>query len=258
MTATGMLEYAIAIALVFSRIGGFLVVSPIPGAWVPKESRAMLAATLGLTIGILLGPPRAELHFGLDLLLVTAREAAVGLLIGGAFRLVIIAAEFMAGLVSQASWLSAPSSMNPDFGGQTQAIGQISIVLALLLAIASGTHRTVLAYLIESFRVLPVGSEMNISGAIPSFLSLVGRSFDVGMSLALPVLGISLAVQAALALISRVAPNLQIFSVGFAVLVASGLITFMSSLPMMAEGMVGYYQVIPGFLDDLLLTLSEV
>lgn len=142
-------------------------------------------------------------------------------------------------------------------GGQTQATAQIAILLALLLALATGTHRTVLAYLIESFRILPVGSEMNLGAAIPSFLALVGRSFDVGMSLALPVLGVSLAVQAALALVSRVAPNLQIFSIGFAVLVASGLITFMASLPSMAEGMIGYFQVLPGFLDDLLMRLSE-
>ena len=257
MVATGILEYTIAVALVFCRVSGFLVISPIPGAWVPKEARATLALALGLTIGVLLGPPRAQLTFGLDLVLVAAREATVGLMIGGAFRLVIIAAEFMASLVSQASWLSAPSSMNPDFGGQTQATAQIAILLALLLALATGTHRTVLAYLIESFRILPVGSEMNLGAAIPSFLALVGRSFDVGMSLALPVLGVSLAVQAALALVSRVAPNLQIFSIGFAVLVASGLITFMASLPSMAEGMIGYFQVLPGFLDDLLMRLSE-
>ena len=257
MTASGIVEYAVVVALVVSRLGGFMVISPIPGAWVPKEARATLAVTLGLTVGVLLGPPRAALPFGLELLPVVMREATVGLMIGGTFRLVIIAAEFMAGLVSQASYLSAPSSMNPDFGGQTQALGQISIILALLLAIATGTHRTVLAYLIESFRVLPVGSEMALLAGIPPFLGLVGRSFDVGMSLALPVLGISLAVQTALALVSRVAPNLQIFSIGFAVLIASGLITFMASLPSIGEGIIAYFQIIPGFLDDLLLRLAE-
>lgn len=255
MGAGGIVELATAIALVMSRVGGFMVLSPIPGAYVPQRVRALLALVLGLMVGILMGPPARALPFGLELLPIATKEAIVGMLIGGAFRLVVIAAEFMAGLVSQASWLSAPSSMNPDLGGQTQAIGQISMMLALLLALATGVHRTVLAYLLESFRVLPVGTVSAVSGGIPPFLGLVGRSFDVGMSLALPVLGISLAVQTALALVSRVAPSLQIFNIGFAVLVASGVITFMASLPSISDGLLAYFQGIAPFLDDLLLRL---
>lgn len=256
MTAEGILEYATAVALVFCRVGGFLVMSPVPGAWVPKQTRATLAVALGLTIGILLGPPRAPLSFGLELFPVAAKEAILGLFVGGAFRLVIIAAEFMSGLVSQASWLSVPSSMSPDFGGQTQAIGQLSMMLALLIAMAAGVHRTVLAYLLESFRALPVGSELAVTAGIPGFIRLVGQSFDVGMSLALPVLGISLAVQTALALVSRVAPSLQIFNVGFAVLVGSGVVTFMTSLPTISEGLLGYFRVIPPFLDELFVRIG--
>ncbi|MBM4376319.1 MAG: flagellar biosynthetic protein FliR [Deltaproteobacteria bacterium] len=255
MAASGFVAYAIAIALVMSRVGGFMVLSPVPGAYVPQRVRAMLAVVLGLMVGLLMGPPKAELDFGLELLPLAVKEVIVGMLIGGAFRLVVIAAEFMAGLVSQASWLSAPSSLNPDLGGQTQAIGQISMMLALLLALATGVHRTVLAYLLESFRTLPVGTVTNVSGGIPPFLGLVGRSFDVGMSLALPVLGISLAVQTALALVSRVAPSLQIFNIGFAVLVGSGVVTFMASLPSISDGLLAYFQGIPSFLDELLLRM---
>jgi flagellar biosynthetic protein FliR len=251
-----IVEYAITIALTLSRIGGFLVLSPFPGSWVPKQARVSLLLVMGLTVGMLLGPSKLAVPLSLELVPVAANEVAVGLLIGGAFRMVIIAAEFMAGIVAQASWLSAPSSMSPDSGGQAGALGQVSIMLALLLALGAGVHRTVFAYLLESFHVLPVGAAMNTRDGILPFLGLVGRSMDVGMSLALPVLGISLAVQTALALISRVAPSLQIFSVGFAVLVGAGLITFMASLRAIGDGLLAYYQVIPPFLDDLLVRLA--
>ncbi|MBM4357982.1 MAG: flagellar biosynthetic protein FliR [Deltaproteobacteria bacterium] len=257
MTASGIVEHAVAIALVMCRVGGFLALSPFPGAWVPQRVRALLAVVLGLLVGVLLGPGDRSLSFDLNLFPIAAKEAGVGMFIGGSFRLVIIAAEFMASLVSQASWLSAPSSMNPDLGGQTQAIGQLSMMLALLLALGTGVHRTVLAYLLESFRALPVASPMVLSNGITPFLELVSQSFDVGMSLALPVLGISLAVQSALALVSRVAPSLQIFNVGFAVLVASSMLTFIASLPTISEGLVAYFQIIPSFLDDVLLRLTE-
>jgi flagellar biosynthetic protein FliR len=257
MTASGLVEHAVAIALVMTRVGGFLVMSPVPGAWVPQRVRALLATVLGLLVGVLLGPGTNALPFDLQLLPIAAKEAIVGMFIGGAFRLVLIAAEFMSSLVSQTSGLSAPSSMSLDVGGQTQAIGQISMMLALLLAFATGVHRTVLAYLLESFRVLPVGSPLAVASGIPPFLELTSRSFDIGMSLALPVLGISLAVQTALALVSRVAPSLQIFNIGFAVLVASGVLTFMASLPTISEGLLSYFQILPSFLDDVLLRLKE-
>jgi len=257
MSASEIVAYTVAIALVMSRVGGFMVLSPVPGAYVPQRVRAMLALVLGLLVGLLMGPPSVAQNLGPELLPIALKEVIVGMLIGGAFRLVVVAAEFMAGLVSQASWLSAPSSLNPDLGGQTQAIGQVSMMLALLLVLATGVHRTVLAYLLESFRTLPVGTVANVSAGIPPFLGLVGRSFDVGMSLALPVLGISLAVQTALALVARVAPSLQIFNVGFAVLVGSGLITFMASLPSISEGLLVYFQGIPSFLDELLLRMMR-
>jgi flagellar biosynthesis protein FliR len=76
------------------------------------------------------------------------------------------------------------------------------------------------------------------------------------MRLALPVLAISLAVQTALALVSRVAPSLQIFSIGFAVLVATGLVTFMASLRAIGTGILEHLGTLPGFLDELLLQLG--
>lgn len=258
MTSVGIVQHAVAIGLVICRVGGFFVLSPIPGAWVPQRFRAFLALVLGLLVGVSLGVTNDALQFDLNLLPVAAKEAAIGGFIGGAFRLVIIAAEFCASLIAQASWLSAPSSMNPDFGGQTQALGQVAIMLALLLALGAGVHRTVLAYLLESFRVLPVGSDAAVASGVPPFLTLVSRSFDVGTSLAFPVLGISLAVQTALALISRVAPSLQLFSIGFAILIGSGIITFIVSMPAIADGLLDYFRVLPGFLDDVLLRLVEI
>ncbi len=245
---------AITMALVFCRVAGFMVLSPFPGSWVPKRPRVALVISLAFTVGLSI--PRAE-GLSLDLLLVlaAANDFMVGALIGGAFRFVIAAAEFMAGMVSQASWLSAPVSMNPDLGAQSQVLGQISTLLALLVALSAGMHRMVIAYLFESFHVLPVASPMHISQGILPYVDLAGRSFDVGMRLALPVLAVSLAVQTALALISRVAPSLQIFSIGFAVLVATGLVTFSASLPAIAAGMLEYLRVLAPFLDDVLSRL---
>ncbi len=249
-------EAATVTSLVFSRLGGFLVVSPFPGAWVPVKARVSLLISLSLCTGMFLPPPARSIEFGLSLLPVAASDFAIGLLIGAAFRFVMSAVEFMAGMVSQASWLSAPISLNPEMGGQSQVLGSVSVLLALLLALGVGVHRTVFAYLFESFHVLPIGATVSIPAAIVPMVEVVGRSFDIGMRLALPVLAVSLAVQAALALISRVAPSLQIFSIGFAVLVATGLMTFMASMRAIAAGILHYLATLPNLIERVLTLLS--
>lgn len=254
MNDFGLGDQVSTFALVMSRMAGFVVLSPLPGTWLPKQARVALVVVLSLTLGVSFAPARS-IPFGLELAAAAASDFTLGLMIGGAFRLFVMAADFMAGLVAQASWLSVPTSMSPDHGGQGQALGQASILLALLLAIASDVHHVVLAYLLESFRVIPVGAPVTLTAGVLPFVELVGRSFDVGMSLALPVISISLAVQTALALVSRVAPSLQIFSIGFAVLVVTGLVTFMASMRSIAEGILRYYEGLPPFLDEILLRM---
>ena len=162
MDPSKLIDQIATIALVLSRVSGFMVLSPFPGAWVPRKARATLVLTLSLAVGLLVGTPKVPVALDLNLLPVAVSDFAVGMLIGGAFRFTVSAAEFMAGVVSQASWLSTPLSMNPDMGGQTQVLGQVSMLFALLLALGAGVHRIVLGYLLQSFYVLPVGGTATV------------------------------------------------------------------------------------------------
>lgn len=247
---------AAAVALVVSRLAGFVVVSPFPGRWVPARMRVLLVLVMAFPLSFTMPVPHA-LALDLSLLLPAVSDFLVGFLIGAAFYLVLAAAEFMAGMVSQASWLSAPMSMNPASGDRSQVLAQVATLFALLLALSAGVHRVVLAYLFESMHLLPLGTPLSVTAALPMFIEIGGRSFDVGMRLAMPVFAVSLAVQAALALVSRVAPSLQIFNVGFAVLVASGLVTFGASMRAISVGIIGYAGELPGFLDEVLVRLAE-
>jgi len=256
-----LIERAVTMALVFSRLGGFIVISPFPGKWMPQRVKVATLITLAFVIGLSLpGPstPTVTAH-GVNILKVAglcASDFALGAFIGAAFRFFLDVAELMAGLVSQAAWLAQPIAFNPEMGGQSQILTQMASLLAMLLILSTGTHRVVLGYLLASFELLPTGATLYFSAGSLPLIGLVGRSLVIGMQLALPVLAISLAVQAALALISRVAPSLQIFSIGFAVMVASGLLTFMASLPGIATGMLDYFSGLPTFVDQLLLDLS--
>jgi flagellar biosynthetic protein FliR len=250
-----LLERAAIIALAVCRIGGFVVVSPFPGSSVPSHARVGLVLALALPLALTLGAAGPLPAFGLGLVLPASVELAIGLLMGATFRVVLSASEVLAGAVSQASSLSTPMSLDPINGGHSTALSQIATLLAMLVALAAGVHRVVIGYVLGSFRVLPVGSDVDLTAGLPRLISLGGDVLEVGVRLALPVIAVTLAVQAALALISRVAPSLQIFNIGFAVLIASGLMTFAASLGAVSDGLIGFNQLLPELLDGLLGSL---
>lgn len=217
----------------------------------PGRVRAL--AVLGLAVPLSFGvQAKGQVALDTSLVLLGVSDFLLGFLIGIAFYVTLASAEVMGGMISQASWLQAPTSLSPDLDGQKQVLAQVSMLFATLIALSLGTHRIVIAYLLESFNYLPIGGTISAHAAAPGFIVLVGKTFDVGMRLAVAVFAVSLAVQAALALISRVAPSLQIFSIGFAVLIASGLTTFMASLGAIGEGLVAHMGTVPDQLEHIL------
>src|SRR5690606_19897325 len=103
--------------------------------------------------------------------------------------------------------------------------------LALSLAVASGLHRVMLGALVSSFSLVPVGRVLHVEASFPIFLELSGHMLAVGVRLALPVLAVLLMSNAALGFVSRAAPSLQIFNVGFAILLPVGAALLLLTLP---------------------------
>ena len=76
----------------------------------------------------------------------------------------------------------------------------------------------------------------HISRAAPTFVGFIQQAVEAGVRLSLPVMGVALVVQLALALISRASPSLQVFSIGAGISVAAALLTVMGALNDTAAG----------------------
>ncbi len=253
MLAEAFLNQALVFALVLARMSGFVVVSPWPGAYVGVEQRTGLTIVLSF-FAMFFGanathPP--EVHLDGFLLIQTAMEFGIGLVIGIAFRMVLAAAEIMGEVVSQSVGLGTPSLLNPALGIQDTVISQIAGTFAMLLFIGAGVHRTVLAFVLESFTGVPIGTSVHLNASAPIILDLAGQTFSMGVRLAAPVIAMAIAVQVALAFISRAAPSLQLFSIGFTVLLVVGFSVFALSLRDIAFGMIDYFGHVPQILESI-------
>ncbi len=257
MLETLLVAHAVAFALTLARVSGFLVVSPFPGQSVGRAQRAGLAAVLSLFVLPLVGvAPDSQTPLALSLGVATLRELLCGLSIGAAFRMLYVAAEFLGQVTAQSVGLSMASVLNPSIGGEDVALGRIITLLAELLAVSVGVHRVALAYVLHSFRILPVGSTMSLSATSRVLVDLVIRSLAVGVQLAMPVIAVGLIVHIGLAMIARAAPALQILHVGLSLVLAAGLLTLNHALPDIGRQLLSYYDSLGGSLEALLAALA--
>jgi flagellar biosynthesis protein FliR len=256
MLAGLLLSRAVGFGLVVSRLSGFVLLSPFPGAHVSTSQRVGLVAVLAWVASAAVPAGASTGTLGLALLLQCATEIGVGLAIGLTFRLLFFAGESLGQVVSQAIGLSSPSVLNPTIENEDALVARLLTAIGMLLVLSVGAHRIAIAYLLESFRALPVGSDLYAAGAALRLADLAIDAFVEGVRIGLPVVGVGLVVQTGLALIARAAPALQIFSVGLSVILATVFATLFWSLRDFGNALVAYDSTLATRLDDVLGALA--
>jgi flagellar biosynthetic protein FliR len=251
--ATG---WVIGFALVLSRIVGFVAVSPFPGESIPMTQRAGLAVVLAFVAtqtSATIDPNTSLIGFAGA----AASELAIGLVIGLVFKMLLLSADALGGIFGQATGLGAASVLNPMSGNHDTVLAPIFSSLAMLIALGFGAHRVALAYLLESFRALPTGHTISVTATMPVLLELSSQALDIATRLAMPVIALAIVVQVGLSLLSRAAPSLQIFSIGFAVTLAGGLWAMILTMPAIASGLAEHFGSMDAWLDRALVALGS-
>ncbi len=229
---------AAAFLLAVARIAAFVSVSPFPGKNVPTQAKVGLVLALAFVARAAtpaVGVP-GPLALDLGLLGLVPGEVALGLVIGFTVRITVAAAEILGAAVAQSSGLTMGGVYDPTLGTDDPILARIVTLLALLLFVAIGAHRVALAYVLESFRVLPIGHPIDAAAALPSLVSFLERATDAGVRLSLPIVAVGLAIQAALALVARAAPSLQVFSIGMGITFGATLLVLLGTLDDSAAG----------------------
>jgi flagellar biosynthetic protein FliR len=127
--------------------------------------------------------------------------------------------------------LSFATFVDPQNSNQSPLVGSFLAMVAMLLFLAIDGHLLLLAALYDSFEIIPVGA-----GALSKFrwehLALLGTQlFSLGLQIALPVLSTMLLVNMSLGVMARAAPQLNLFSVGFPLTLATGTLLLAAFLP---------------------------
>jgi flagellar biosynthetic protein FliR len=225
---------ASALVLVALRVGGLLLVAPMWSArTVPMRLRT---ATLVL-FAVLLLPTALASAPATGVAITPATflgETLIGFAIGFAGAIVIAGAEAAGDVLSISIGLSGAAIMNPTDGGQTLVLGQFMQLFALTLLLTAGGHLLMLEALADTFRILPLGGTLAMADGARALAETGAALFGTAIRFAAPVLGAIMLANVSLGVLSRAAPQLNIFSVAFPLQIGIGLLVFALSLSVVA------------------------
>jgi flagellar biosynthetic protein FliR len=217
------------------RIGGVMVSAPLLWTESPVLVRGALVVLLAVVGHGSSTPAATPLDSIENLAVVAPTELLVGVAMGFVVRLAIATAEMAGDIASPLLGLGAASLFDPHAQTNETGLTRILRQLVLLLSLLLGVHRVLIGSLLASFRILPLGSWVDPGLALPDLVRYSSATMAAGLRLALPMVAAVLLLQLGLAFVSRAAPSLQIFSVGFAITLVGGTIVFLSALPEIAR-----------------------
>ncbi|MGQ5487367.1 flagellar biosynthetic protein FliR [Thauera sp. AutoDN2] len=188
--------------------------------------RARLAIGIAVTVAVLpIMPPMPDVppNSGLGLV-IFGQQIFIGIAIGFMMRIVFAAVDMAGALIGMQMGLSFAIFFDPDAGGQTAVLSDFLNLLATLLFLAANGHLVLIEIVVRSFEWLPVSTELlSSSGWI--FIARTGLTvFAAGLLLSMPIIAMLLVANIALGVLTRAAPQLNLFAVGFPITLTAGFI----------------------------------
>jgi flagellar biosynthetic protein FliR len=234
---TGQLEAWVAQGFFpFVRIGACLMVAPMFGArYVPTRSRVVLAAALTALVAPLV-PATGIAPFSPAGFVVVVQQLLVGVALGFALQVVFDSLGLAGQLLANSMGLSFAFNVDPLRGSSTAALGQLYIILATLTFLALNGHLALIDVLVNGFTSLPIGTEGLGSEQLWAMVLWGGQLFSGAISIALPGVTALLIVNLAFGVVSRAAPSLNLFAVGFPISLVVGLLVVLAGIGPLTEG----------------------
>jgi flagellar biosynthetic protein FliR len=243
VTSAQLTLWIASLLLPLTRILGLIVIAPVFGdGSMPNTIKLSLGLMLALIFAPMVAPGLAAQPafepVSLSGILLIAQELFIGMAMGLAVRISFMAIMVAAEVTSMTMGFNFASFFDPNSQGQSAVISQFLIMLTTLIFISLNGHLLLLSTLGESFTSLPVGmgnSGLSMTGSIGK--QLVDWSsiiFSTGVQLSLPMVGALLISNIALGILTRAAPQLNLFGIGFPIMLASGFVVIALALPYLA------------------------
>ncbi len=215
-----------------ARVAALITVAPIFGArLIPRRVRLMIILALTWTILPFIQSVPVIEPLSPAGVLVVVQQILIGLSMGFLFRLAFTALELGGLIIATQMGLGFASLVDPQNGAQSPLLSQFYTLLGTLVFLGLNGHLMLVQLLVDSFEVLPVATSGADRDLWWTLVIWASRMFAGAILISLPAIASLLVVNLAFGVMTRAAPQLNIFSVGFPITLVLGLLILLYSLP---------------------------
>jgi flagellar biosynthesis protein FliR len=214
-TSAQLDAWIVAYAFPLARILGFIAAAPLwSTAGIPRRTRLILGLCITLAIAPALPPMPAVSPQSMDGLWILAQQMLIGIGMGFAARIVFAAIDMAGEFIGLQMGLGFATFYDPLSSSQTPVVAEYLGLIGLMLFLSMNGHLMYVATLAQSFHAIPVGTFIS-AGSWLNLAELGSKIFSFGLLISLPIIVALMITNLALAVLTRAAPQLNIFALGF-------------------------------------------
>ncbi|MES2104184.1 MAG: flagellar biosynthetic protein FliR [Pseudomonadota bacterium] len=231
-TSNALIGLILSFIWPLTRILGMIVIAPPFGnSTVPVQVKLVL----GIMLAMIVAPtiPALDVADPLSLtgIMILSQQFVIGIAMGFVIRVIFSGIEMAGEVIGLTMGLGFASFFDPQTQGRTNAISQFLVLMATLLFVTMNVHLSMLATLVESFTTIPISTSLT-TGFNFQRLAIWGEQiFIYGMRLSLPIVAALLITNIALGILTRAAPQLNLFGIGFPITIGVGFLMVGLILP---------------------------
>ena len=218
----------------FLRIGAMLVAAPLFGAgMVTVRIRLAFAFLLALVVAPLIPVPPAVEPLSLAGLVISVQQILIGLTIGFVLQMVFSAMTQAGETIALSMGLGFASMVDPQQGVQVPVVSTYFVIMSTLIFLALNGHVALIELTLMSFYSMPIAVDGIVREDLWALVSWGSTMFVYGLLVALPAVASMLLVNLSMGVITRAAPQLNIFAVGFPMMILLGFVLLLLTLPVL-------------------------
>ncbi|ANN78281.1 flagellar biosynthetic protein FliR [Bordetella flabilis] len=216
----------------FARLLALIGVAPVFGeSSAPALAKIGLAAVLAVAIAPSLPPMPAVPPDSYQGLWILAQQIFIGIAMGFCMRLCFAAVQTAGDFIGLQMGLSLATIFDPTTQANTEVLARLFNILAMLVFLSVNGHLMMLALLMKTFTILPIGTPVLNPEGWAMVAQLGSKIFSSGLLLALPLIAALLTIHLVMGILNRAAPQLSVFAVGFPITLLTGVVLLAVALP---------------------------
>jgi flagellar biosynthetic protein FliR len=243
-----------SLLFIFSRVAAIILFAPILGsAQIPARFKVGLALVFSILIFPMVPVESLPAPRGLfDLAIHIATDAAIGLAIAFAVRLIFTAVQVAGTMVDFQMGFGVVNVIDPQTQAQVSITAQFQNILAVLIFLASDAHHFIIGAMVQSFDLINPAL-VDFSNVTPELmLRYFSSMFLVAVKIAAPIMAILFFLSVGLGLVARTVPQMNVFIVGFPLQIGVGLIMVALAMPFFSLVLQNQISELPAKLNGLM------